>query len=79
MTILQALANPHRLRILELLLIDQPCKVGDIAVAIGLSQPATSQHLKILASAGLIKKRRDQRMIWCSICDPRVAKIVRMV
>jgi len=63
---LWALGDPVRLQILKILpsepSCENPCNVSKIAERIGLSQPATSHHLRILRQAGLItneKKCRD--------------------
>ena len=45
--ILKALADENRLKIVELLLLHNPC-VGAIAMHVGISEAAVSQHLKIL-------------------------------
>ena len=54
--ILSALAEPNRLRIVELLR-DNPCPVGEIAKRLVLRQPQVSKHLRILSDAGLVKVR----------------------
>jgi DNA-binding transcriptional ArsR family regulator len=48
-----ALAEPHRLEIVELLR-EKPRAVGDIASKLRLNQPQVSKHLKVLADAGLV-------------------------
>ena len=48
-----ALAEPHRLSIVELLRTG-PASVGEIAGQLSLRQPQTSQHLQPLTSAGLV-------------------------
>lgn len=63
---LWAIGDPIRLQILRMLptepSCENACNVSTIAERIGLSQPATSHHLRILRQAGLItneKKCRD--------------------
>jgi len=63
---LWALGDPVRLHILQILPTEptchNACNVSTIAERIGLSQPATSHHLRILRQAGIItneKKCRD--------------------
>lgn len=41
-----------------------PQTVGALAVEAGISQPAVSQHLRILREAGLVTDRRDGRRRW---------------
>ncbi|HEY0828856.1 MAG TPA: metalloregulator ArsR/SmtB family transcription factor [Bacilli bacterium] len=52
--IFSALAEPHRLDIIELL-SDGPLPVGDIAERLELNQPQTSKHLRVLTGAGLVQ------------------------
>ncbi|WP_028612471.1 ArsR/SmtB family transcription factor [Paenibacillus harenae] len=53
-----ALAEPNRLRIVELLL-DGPLTVGEIADRLKLRQPQASKHLKALLEAGLVEVHAD--------------------
>jgi ArsR family transcriptional regulator len=61
--VFKALADPHRVRIVNLLAnSDEPVCVCDITDVIGLSQPTVSFHLKKLVDSGLLK--REQRGTW---------------
>jgi DNA-binding transcriptional ArsR family regulator len=61
---LQALAEPHRFQIVELLRRGAR-PVGDLVDELGLNQPQVSKHLKILSDAGLVGVRVDaQRRIY---------------
>lgn len=51
--IFAALADPTRLHIFEALR-EQPKSVGELAAGQPVSRPAVSQHLKVLATAGLV-------------------------
>ena len=55
---LNALADPTRRAIFESLL-ETPSAVGALADRHPVSQPAVSQHLKVLAGAGLVKVRAE--------------------
>jgi len=50
---LSVLADPTRLRILELLTQNTYC-TSDLAPLLGVSIPAVSQHMKILQAAGFV-------------------------
>lgn len=50
---LGALAEPNRLRIVELLR-DKPYPVGEIATRLKIRQPQVSKHLRVLSEAGLV-------------------------
>jgi DNA-binding transcriptional ArsR family regulator len=54
----QALADPNRRAVLALLL-ERPRPVGELVASLGLSQPGTSKHLKVLREAGLVQVRRE--------------------
>ena len=62
---LWAIGDPVRLEILRLLpsepTCENICNVSKIAERIGLSQPATSHHLRILRQAGIIKNEKKCR------------------
>jgi DNA-binding transcriptional ArsR family regulator len=61
---LQALAEPNRFQIVELLR-DGPRPVGDMVDRLGLRQPQVSKHLRVLSDAGLVDVRVDaQRRIY---------------
>jgi DNA-binding transcriptional ArsR family regulator len=51
-----ALGDPTRRAIFERL-AESPKAVGDLARAIPVSQPAVSQHLRVLKDAGLVEDR----------------------
>jgi len=53
---LEALADPSRRSILELLLA-RPLSVVEISAAVPISRPAVSQHLKVLRDAQLVAVR----------------------
>ncbi|WP_044640024.1 ArsR/SmtB family transcription factor [Risungbinella massiliensis] len=53
-TTLNALAEPNRLNIVELLR-HGPLTVGEITERLGLRQPQTSKHLRVLSEAGLVE------------------------
>jgi DNA-binding transcriptional ArsR family regulator len=55
---LRALANPARRAMLELVW-DAERSSSEIAEAVGATRPATSQHLKVLREAGLVRVRTD--------------------
>lgn len=40
-------------------LAERPLSVGELARALPVSQPAVSQHLKVLKAAGLVADRAD--------------------
>ena len=57
-TTFHALTEPHRRKILKLVK-DKELSAGEISAQFDVTQPAISQHLKILREAGLLSVRRD--------------------
>jgi len=65
----EALAEPNRRRILDVL-IGGERPAGDLVDALAMSQPGVSKHLKTLKEAGLVRMRADgQRRLYS--LDPR--------
>jgi DNA-binding transcriptional ArsR family regulator len=59
-----ALAEPTRRRILDLLMQDER-PVGDLVASLDISQPGVSKHLRVLRDAGLVEARTEaQRRIY---------------
>lgn len=66
MTTFEALADPTRRQILDLLL-ERPRMVGDLVDQLEMSQPGVSKHLRVLREAGLVNVRRDAQRRWYEI------------
>jgi DNA-binding transcriptional ArsR family regulator len=63
-TAFAVLAEPSRRHIVELL-ADGPRSVNDLVEHLGLSQPGTSKHLRVLREAGLVTVRPEaQRRLY---------------
>lgn len=73
----KALGDPTRLKMLQLLLSHKHnlC-VCAIAEKLGISQPAASQHLKILKHAGLVKGSRKGYNVHYTI-NPEMLAVFR--
>ena len=65
--VMRALAHPLRLTILEFIDKNKVINVNKIYNTLHLEQSITSQHLKILRQAGLVKTRRDGKFIYYSL------------
>ncbi|HEX4864486.1 MAG TPA: metalloregulator ArsR/SmtB family transcription factor [Acidimicrobiales bacterium] len=55
--LLQALADPTRLRTVELL-SSAPRRAGELADELGISAPTMSKHLRVLLQAGVVSDER---------------------
>jgi len=60
----EAVAEPNRRRILDLLR-ERERPAGELVGALAISQPGVSKHLKLLKEAGLVRMRADgQRRLY---------------
>ncbi|HJR83139.1 MAG TPA: metalloregulator ArsR/SmtB family transcription factor [Sphingomicrobium sp.] len=66
--LLQALADPTRLRILALLR-RMELSVGELAQLLGQSQPRVSRHVRILGDAGAVERRKEGSWVFLKIAD----------
>ena len=71
---LRALANPTRRAMLELVW-DAERSSSEIADAVGATRPATSQHLKVLRDAGLVRVRADGNQRLYRVDAERLAEV----
>ena len=69
-----ALANPHRLELLDLL-VQAPRTVEDLAREAHMSVANTSQHLQRLKQANLVVSEREGLFIRYRLADPAVARL----
>lgn len=58
--VLQALADPARLQVVEAL-SRSPQRAGDLAAAAGVPAPTMSKHLRVLLAAGIVTDERGAR------------------
>lgn len=65
-TLLSALADPNRLRILKCLQVRKAC-VCELVQALDMPQPRVSRHLKWLRDAGLVLDSRDAQWVEYSL------------
>ena len=72
-SVLKALADETRLRILESLLAEEKC-VTDLVRELGFPQPHVSHYLRILRDSGVVEGIREGKQV----CY-RIAPIVRRV
>src|ERR687896_361814 len=73
-TAFHVLAEPARRRILDLLL-ERPRPVGELVEQLGLSQPGTSKHLRVLREAGLVRVRQDAQRRWYELSPEPLTEI----
>lgn len=73
---LKCIGHPARLQILELLDERGEQNVGTIQAAIGLDQPATSQHLGLMRDKGIVASRRDGVNVLYRVRDEKVTRVL---
>ncbi|MEV0407170.1 metalloregulator ArsR/SmtB family transcription factor [Actinoallomurus sp. NPDC050550] len=73
-TTFDVLAEPARRRILDLLL-ERPRLVGELTEQLGLTQPGTSKHLRVLREAGLVRARPEAQRRWYELRPEPLAEI----
>ncbi|HEV3504135.1 MAG TPA: metalloregulator ArsR/SmtB family transcription factor [Actinomycetes bacterium] len=71
---LRALASPARRAMLKLVW-DAERSSSEIAEAVGTTRPATSQHLKVLRDAGLVRVRADGSQRLYRVDTERMAEV----
>lgn len=67
-----------RIRILYALLESEEMCVGDIAQLLGLTPTACSHQLRVLKNNKLVRFRRDGKIIFYSLADQHVRRILGM-
>jgi ArsR family transcriptional regulator, arsenate/arsenite/antimonite-responsive transcriptional repressor len=77
--ILKAFANRRRLQILRLLKEKNEASVGAIAEKIELSFKATSKHLAVLFSAGIVEREQRGLQMFYSIAKDKEKTIAALL
>ncbi|MFY1670956.1 ArsR/SmtB family transcription factor [Plantactinospora sp. WMMB334] len=70
----EVLAEPIRRQILDLLR-EHPRSVGELTEQLGLTQPGTSKHLRVLRDAGLVRVRPEAQRRWYELCPEPLAEL----
>jgi ArsR family transcriptional regulator len=73
--ILKALAQPTRLKILELLRNGEKC-ICEIVPAINGEQSNISRHISLMQKSNLVTTRKDGVKVMVRVSDPRVFEIL---
>lgn len=73
-TVFDVVADATRRRMLDLLR-EKPRSVGELAGALGLTQPGTSKHLRVLRDAGLVRVRPERQTRWYELRPAPLAEL----
>lgn len=76
--VFRAIADPSRRAVLDLLRSGER-SVGDLLTSFDLSQPALSQHLRVLHDAGLVRRRSVGRKGMYRIDPAPLRRVARWV
>ncbi len=74
----KALADPNRLLIINELR-EGPRPVGDIAAALGISQPNVSRHLALLRDRGFVTTERFGSSVHYALTSPKILQAVDLL
>jgi DNA-binding transcriptional ArsR family regulator len=64
------------MRILEALLLGDEFCVCDLAATVGALETTVSQSLRLLRAAGLVRARREGRMVFYTLSDATVRRLL---
>jgi len=73
--VFRALGDPTRRAVFDRL-AEREQSVGDLAASLPVSQPAVSQHLAALKSAGLVGERRAGRKVFYRVEPQGLAPLI---
>ena len=73
----RALADSTRAKIVHAL-ADLPMCVCDLAQVVGVSEPAVSQHLRLLRTLRIVRGRRAGKVVYYSLEDAHVRAVLGM-
>ena len=73
-TIFDAVADPTRRRILDLLRV-RPHTVNELVAILEISQPGVSKQLKVLRDAGLVQVRQEAQKHWYELRPEPLAEV----
>jgi ArsR family transcriptional regulator, lead/cadmium/zinc/bismuth-responsive transcriptional repressor len=71
------ISDPTRLKIMDALRLGELC-VCDLAAVLGMSVSAVSHQLRLLRTSRLVRGRRDGKIIFYTIHDEHVEKLMDM-
>jgi ArsR family transcriptional regulator, arsenate/arsenite/antimonite-responsive transcriptional repressor len=74
-TLFRALADPARVRLVNILATEGTVCVCELTEPLGLSQPTVSHHLKKLTDAGLVEREQRGRWAYFSIKEEAMDRL----
>ncbi len=71
----QAYSDPTRIKVLSALSMSELC-VNDISTLLNLNQTTVSHQLKLLRTLGMVRYKRDGKVIYYSLANKNVSDIM---
>jgi len=75
---LRALAHPHRLRMVQMLLQGR-YSVGELAEACKLPTPMASEHLRLMQRCGFLASDKEGRKVYYRVTEPHLKNIMKCI
>lgn len=75
---LRTLAHPHRLRMIQMLLLGR-YSVGELAEACEIPSHMASEHLRLMQRSGFLAAEKDGRFVYYTVAEPHLANIMQCV
>jgi len=74
----KALSDQKRLQIVKLLRVKEMC-VCELMIALNMTQPNLSHHLRILESEGIINRTKKGKWVYCSLANREIIENMRRI
>lgn len=74
---LKALADPIRLKLVNLVARSGECCACDLPDLLDRSQPTVSHHLSILVKAGILDREQRGKWAWFQLSNDRLSQVCR--
>ncbi|SFL55526.1 cadmium-sensing regulator, CadC [Salibacterium qingdaonense] len=74
----KGLAESNRMKIMQALMIEEELCVCDIAYLLGSPIANASHHLRSLSKIGLLKFRKEGKLVWYSLDDDHIRDIISL-
>jgi DNA-binding transcriptional ArsR family regulator len=75
---LRALAHPHRLRMVQMLL-QGDYTVGELAEACDLPSAMASEHLRLMQRCGFLTSDKEGRKVYYRVAEPHLKNILKCI
>jgi len=72
----KAMGDPTRLKIMQALRLGEMC-VCDLAALLNSTLSAVSHQLRLLRTSGLVRFRKEGKMVYYSLADARLAFVLQ--